>query len=191
MLSHPDCTELDPGQYEVARLIPDEVFYKSCAVVDIYRTGANRLTEKPLGEYCLEGINDHEYRTPAAEFVAAISSSHVEANAPKGELFDQYLKRDITAYFCNEQTDCRVDYAYLREGATQSGVSYPNYYLWVKCFTKEELKTEGAVRVEAVDQKYFRVTDFLSAKQIAASPEEVERIFPFALVDRIEHRAKD
>jgi hypothetical protein len=52
-LSHTDCTELSPGEYEIARLIPGEGSNKNCPNVDIYRIGAHRLKEKPLGEYCL------------------------------------------------------------------------------------------------------------------------------------------
>lgn len=122
--------------------------------------------------------------------MTALANSHVEANEPKGELFDQYLKRDLTSYFCNDHTDCRVEYEYLRKGATQNGVSYPKYYLWAKCFTNGQLETEGAVRVAAVEQKYFDITHYISAKEIVASPDEVAKIFPAALVQQIEQKAK-
>ncbi len=57
-LSHEDCIQLALGQYEIARLIPGEGSYKDCHNVDIYRIGANRLKEKPLGEYCLGHLQD-------------------------------------------------------------------------------------------------------------------------------------
>jgi hypothetical protein len=57
-LSHEDCIQLALGQYEIARLIPGEGSYKDCSNIDIYRIGANRLKEKPLGEYCLEHLQD-------------------------------------------------------------------------------------------------------------------------------------
>src|SRR5580704_18863561 len=126
----------------------------------------------------------------AQDPMTAIANSHVEGNAPKGELFDKYLKRDLTAYFCKGQSDCRVEYEYLRQGATQSGVSYPKYYLWMRCFTKDQLASEGAVRVAAVDQKYFDVTNYLSAKEIISSPGEVRAVFPAALIDKIVEKAK-
>src|SRR3954447_2349408 len=91
-------------------------------------------------------------------------TSHVEANAAKGGLSDEYLRRDLTSYFCKGEKDCRVEYEYLREGATQSGVAYPKYYLWVKCFEKDKLTTEGAARVAAIEQKTFDVTNFLQAE---------------------------
>ena len=34
----------------------------------------------------------------AQDPMTAIANSHVEANAPKGELFDKYLERDLTAF---------------------------------------------------------------------------------------------
>ena len=126
----------------------------------------------------------------AQDSMTAIANSHIEGNVPKGELFDKYLKRDLTAYFCKGQSDCRVEYEYLRQGATQSGVSYPKYYLWTKSFTKDQLKTEGAVRVAAIDQQYFQITDYLPAQKIVASPDEVAGVFPAALVDKIVQKAK-
>lgn len=122
--------------------------------------------------------------------VTPIANSQVEANAPKGESFDKFLKRDLTNYFCKRQGDCHVEYEYLRQGATQSGVSYPKYYLWTRCFTKERLNTEGAVRVAAIDQKYFEITDYLSATEITSSPDNVRGVFPAALVDKILQKAK-
>jgi hypothetical protein len=52
-VSHNDCVALSPGDYEIARLIPGEGSYQAGPNVDIYRIGADRLKEKPLGEYCL------------------------------------------------------------------------------------------------------------------------------------------
>ena|SRR5271165_1158665 len=53
LLSHSDCKELPRGQYEIERLIEDEASYKGCANVDLYRIGADRSREEPLGEHCL------------------------------------------------------------------------------------------------------------------------------------------
>jgi hypothetical protein len=66
-LSHSDCIELAPGNYEIARLIPGEGSYKNCPNVDIYRIGANRLKDKPLGEYCLDYMQDYEYDSPSVQ----------------------------------------------------------------------------------------------------------------------------
>jgi hypothetical protein len=61
-LSHADCAELSPGEYEIARLIRGEGSYQNCPNVDIYRSGANRLKEKPLGEYCFDYMQDYSYK---------------------------------------------------------------------------------------------------------------------------------
>jgi hypothetical protein len=122
--------------------------------------------------------------------MTAIANSHIEATAPKGELFDSYLKRDLTSYFCNDVSSCRVDYEYLRQGATQSGISYPKYYLWTKCFKQGQLKTEGAVRVAAIEQSHFEVTNFFTADEIIASPDKVKSVFPATLIDKILQKAK-
>ena len=50
---HPDCKELAPGDYELARLAGSEGDYNDCQNVDIYRIGADHLNEKRLGRYCL------------------------------------------------------------------------------------------------------------------------------------------
>ncbi len=120
----------------------------------------------------------------------AIAESHIEANAPEGAEFDQDLRRDLTRYLCIDASDCRVEYEYLRKGATQSGTSYPKYYLWTKCVKNGKLTSEGAVRVAAIDQSYFKVTDFLTAKEIIGSPNDIGNVFPAALVYKIRKKAQ-
>jgi hypothetical protein len=118
-----------------------------------------------------------------------IAGSHIEANVPKGNAFAQYMTRDLTSYFCTAK-DCRVEYEFLRDGPTQTGTSYPKYYLWVRSFTGGQLSAEGAVRVAAVDQQAFDVTHFFRAKDIVSSPDEVARVFPAALLDKIARKAR-
>jgi hypothetical protein len=120
----------------------------------------------------------------------SIADSHIEANVPKGELFDRYLKRDLTSYFCRDAKECRVDYELLRKGPTQTGISYPKYYLWVRHFSGQQIVSEGAVRIAAIDQSRFEITRFLSAKEILASKDEVRSIFPAPLVSNIIERAQ-
>ena len=113
------------------------------------------------------------------------ADSHIQANVPKGKSFQEYLKRDLTSYFCKAYKDCRVEFEFLRNRPTQTGIAYPKYYLWTKAFSGNKLISEGAVRVAAIDQKHFDVTNFLAADEIAASPAQVEQIFPAALVHKI------
>jgi hypothetical protein len=119
-----------------------------------------------------------------------LADSHIEANVPKGALFDEYLKRDLNAYFCADSKDCTVEYELLREGPTQTGISYPKYYLWARCLRKKTVEREGALRVAAIEQKRFDVTNFLSRDDISKSPEEVGSVFPAALVDKVIQKAR-
>lgn len=119
-----------------------------------------------------------------------VAESHIEGNVPKGKLFDDYLVRDLNRYFCGDVEDCRVEYEFLREGPTQSGIAYPKYYLWVKSLKGGNVRAEGAVRVAAVEQQGFDVTQFLSSAQIEESPSEVASVFPAALVEKIIDKAR-
>jgi hypothetical protein len=120
-----------------------------------------------------------------------IAQSHVEANVPKGKLFGEYLQRDLQTYFCGGAKDCRVEYILLRDGPTQAGVSYPKYYLWCKSYKGKTLNSEGAVRVAAVEQGRFDVTDVIFREQILETPSIVTSIFPAALADKIAQYARD
>lgn len=111
-----------------------------------------------------------------------IAESHIEGNVPKGKAFEEYLRRDLTSYFCTTK-DCRVEYEFPRNGPTQTGIAYPKYYLWVRCFSGGKLSTEGAVRMAAVDQSAFDVRQFLSAKEIIASHDKAAGVFPSDLLD--------
>jgi len=118
-----------------------------------------------------------------------IATSHVEGNVPPGKLFDELLTRDLNDYFCRNSNDCKVQYELLRDGPTQSGTSYPKYYLWVRFTKGGTVAGEGAVRVAAIDQKSFEVTHFLSRELISQAPSQVASIFPAALVNKIVEKA--
>lgn len=118
-----------------------------------------------------------------------VTRSHLEANVPAGGIFEETLMRDLDRYFCRPSTGCRVAYEFLRNGPTQSGVSYPTYYLWVKTIKNGAVAVEGAARVAAVRHESFEVTDFLSREQISRSSAQVTSIFPVALEDRITEKA--
>ena len=147
----------------------------------------DNMIQKPLSLFlmcCALAVS-----CPAQSAISEIGRSHIEANVPRGKLFDEYLRRDLKRHFCEGAKDCKVDYELLREGPTQTGIAYPKYYLWVKCLRGSSVSAEGAVRVAAVEQKRFDVTDFLSRKEILASPSQVASIFPAALVDKIVQKA--
>jgi hypothetical protein len=130
-----------------------------------------------------------DFRMPCSD-PDDVAASHIEANVPNSNVFDTYMKRDLGAYFCKGTEDCRTEYSLLREGPTQTGIAYPKYYVWAKCFHGDELSTQGAVRVAAIDKETFRITDFLSQEEILASPRQVSSIFSSQLVEKILKRAR-
>jgi hypothetical protein len=77
----------------------------------------------------------------------------------------------------------------LRRQATQSGVAYPKFYLWIRTRSADGRSISGAVRVAAVEKQRFDVTDFLSAAEITAEPSRVGTVFPAPLVQGIIDRA--
>ena len=124
----------------------------------------------------------------------AIQNSHINANAPEYHTLEDRMVRDLETYF-NEKLnrkDVRVTSELLRQEATQSGVAYPKYYSWVR--VKEsggKLITSGAVRVEAIEQETFRVTNFVPSESIKSGAGKIEEIFPALLCDSIRSHAND
>ncbi|MEQ1793385.1 MAG: hypothetical protein ABL970_04260 [Nitrospira sp.] len=116
-----------------------------------------------------------------------LQQSHIEANVPPLESFEGFLDRDLLAYFkaSGIQTATAVVYKPLRNGPTQSGLSYPKYYLWVKVLLGSKVVQEGAVRVAAVEYTHFEVTNFMSKTQIQEAPSSVGSVFPVALVQSV------
>jgi hypothetical protein len=117
--------------------------------------------------------------------------SHIDGNVPPRESFTQFLQRDLLAFFRagNTPSATSVEYSLLRESATQSGVTFPKFYAWVKVFAGSTVIQEGAVRLAAVNRTHFEVTNFLSAQQVIASPSDVSSIFPSPLVSIVLKRA--
>ena len=122
---------------------------------------------------------------------ADIQASHINGNAPTNRDFQAFLKRDLTAYFKKQyQKPVVVRYDFLRNGATQSGVSYPKYYLWVTATINKKVATQGAVRVAAIDKKYFDVTDFFSIADLRKSPQAIDATFPLPVGVKIREHLK-
>lgn len=116
-----------------------------------------------------------------------LQQSHIEANVPSQQNFGPLLQRDLLAYFKSTgvASASSVEYQLLRKEPTQSGVAYPKFYAWVKVNSGSQLLLEGAVRVAAIEQKKFEVTNFLPRKQVQGVPSEVSAIFPSPLVPTI------
>lgn len=115
-----------------------------------------------------------------------LAQGHIEANVPGKENFDTYLKRDLNTYFAaNADNQITVEYELLRKPPTQVGVAYPKFYAWVRVFKKSVLQQQGAVRIAAIEQEEFQITDFVSAEKIRREPEILESTFPAALCPKI------
>lgn len=122
--------------------------------------------------------------------VAEVQASHIGGNVPNEADFARLLERDLGAYFAATGiADARIDFELLRRGATQSGVAYPKFYLWVRVASGRDSELSGAVRVAAIEKERFEVTAFVSASEIAADPDALESIFPALLLEQIRGRA--
>lgn len=111
---------------------------------------------------------------------SGIQNSYVKANEPEKSEFDSFLKRDLSKYFKGI-----VKTELLRRGATQSGVAYPKYYVWLKIYKGHKLVNEGAVRVESVERKRFEITDFVSIGEMKNNSKDIYAIFPALVCEKI------
>ncbi len=115
-----------------------------------------------------------------------VQQSHIIANVPAPENFERYLSRDLVSYFSDRlHHPVVVAYEPLRLGPTQSGVAYPKYYLWVKIDGGNDDTTRGAVRVAAVEQTHFVVTDFVSERVLRSEFDQALAVFPAAVCETI------
>jgi hypothetical protein len=124
---------------------------------------------------------------PAQAMQEALQDDYIEANVPPEDVFSTYLERDVLAYMraeiSPEITDVKT--TLLRQGATQSGTAYPKFYLWVTSTSKGGAVIDGAIRVAAVDRVGFKITRFLSSKEIKDDPQAVASTFPAVIVPDI------
>ena len=118
-----------------------------------------------------------------------IQRSHIEANVPADSDFERFLQRDLDKYFKATRTKpFTLTYEFLRKGATQSGVSYPKFYLWVQMSEEGKVVEQGAVRVAAVEKKEFQITDFARVAAIRADPASIYKVFPALVCETIKQR---
>ena len=120
-----------------------------------------------------------------------IQKNHIDANLPETlDEINQILTRDLKTYFTQKfGTDIIIRHELLRRSPTQSGVSYPKFYAWVRFERNDSSAGAGAVRVVAVDAKRIEVTDYFSQEKIKAEPKSIELVFPRSLCDNIRNRA--
>lgn len=117
-----------------------------------------------------------------------LQSSHIEANVPAPSDFNRVLLRDLGDYFARarKQKAVPIDFELLRDGPTQSGVSYPKFYVWVRLDGGKSPDDRGAVRVAAIERNRFEVTDFVSERAIRNDKAGIYAIFPGPVCEKIE-----
>lgn len=116
-----------------------------------------------------------------------INKSHINDEVPKKDVFEEYLIRDIKDYFTEKYNPkINIKYKLLRDYPTQSGVSFPKYYLWVTVSSDSwKIIDQGALRVSAQEKKYFVITDYFSLEQIQSDPVKLKKIFPSLVIEKI------
>jgi hypothetical protein len=118
-----------------------------------------------------------------------IARSHIDGNVPPPDKFQPLLRRDLALYFRKSKAEkITVEPEMLRDGATQSGLSFPKFYVWARVMVGGRLREEGAVRLAAVERKRFDVTDYLSATAIRKRPASLEQVFPRPVAERIRQK---
>ena len=124
------------------------------------------------------------------KIIQEIQQSHIDGNIPDKDKFDSLLKRDLEKYFSTSYGPITVKWEFLRDGPTQSGASYPKYYLWTEINSEQKLVSEGAVRVAAIDKTRFDITNYVDINQIKDKNVDIYSIFPRAVCEKIENRLK-
>ena len=139
-------------------------------------------------------------RTIAVSLLAALAmacvadqirESHVDGNVPSSGDVDRLLQRDLNAFFAGRlPAGGNVRYEFLRKAPTQTGVAYPKFYLWVWLPAPDGGTLQGAVRIAAINQQRYEVTDFLSEADIRRDPGRTRRVFPAVVCERIAARLR-
>jgi hypothetical protein len=126
-----------------------------------------------------------------SSIIDSIHQSHNDENVPDEKDFDNFLERDLAAYF-KESTgkDVVVEYELLRNTPTQSGTSFPKFYVWVKVKVKDNLIEEGAVRLVTIDNKQFDITHYLKRTDMESNTGEIYTVFPKPVGDKIKQKIK-
>lgn len=120
-----------------------------------------------------------------------IHKSYLDANIPDQSKFDSLLARDLVGHFSEISELAEVHWVFLREGPTQSGTSYPKFYLWVKIYENNKLLKEEAARVQAMEKTRFSITDFVDFDDIKNRSKDIYSIFPVLVCEKIEQYSND
>jgi hypothetical protein len=157
---------------------------------DIKMTGASMKRAFKLAALGLAGLLILSLVLAIAPYflLSGIRESHISANVPDQTQFSVILTGDLNSYFSEKLgSQAGVKYQLLRDQPTQSGVAFPKFYAWVTValLPSERKIEEGAVGLAAVDKALFSVTAFVSVDDIKTHPDDLKKIFPAEVIERI------
>ena len=133
--------------------------------------------------------NSTEYNQEVQQVMEDIRNSHIEGNVLSEDNFVEFLKRDLKEHFKNKYSnDITVEFELLRDKPTQSGVAYPKYYAWIIIYSGDKEIEQGAVRLAAINEEYFDITDFISRDQIKKDTDQIYSVFPAPVCDKIKEK---
>jgi hypothetical protein len=126
----------------------------------------------------------------AGRVLQDVQRSHNDANVPAPADFNRILTRDLKTYFesLRKQKVISLEFDLLRDGPTQSGVSSPKFYIWVRLAGGKSPDDRGAVRVAAVERTQFEVMNFVSERIIRNDKGSIRHIFPAPVCEAIDAR---
>jgi hypothetical protein len=121
--------------------------------------------------------------------IDSIANSHIEANVPNDQDFGNLLKRDLAAHFKKALgKDVSIGYELLRNVPTQSGAAFPKFYAWIVIKEKDTLIEDGAVRLAAIEKKQFEIIDYLKRADIEKDADQIYKVFPRPIGDKIKEK---
>lgn len=120
--------------------------------------------------------------------IDSIAESQIRGNVPAEKDFNRFMKRDLAAWFKVGNKPVRVEYELLRHKPTQVAVGSPKFYLWVRVYENGAFLEEDAVRVGAVERKFFVVINYFSRTEIERNPARLHKIMPQIVVEKINEK---
>ncbi len=111
--------------------------------------------------------------------VQEIQKSHIDANVPTAEKHERYIEAEIRRYFKLPQAEkFEIHSELLRNWPTQSGMSYPKFYRWVRITKNKQPLISGAIRYAVMEKKEAEILDFVDAHTILNDPSKSLKVFP-------------
>ena len=108
----------------------------------------------------------------------------LEMNKPDDDVFDEYLKRDISTFVSEEYGTENFDYFLLTKDAELDMNGGCGYYVWLNIYSEEVLVESGVLGLTAKDKEVF-IHRRLQTKAYIASNEKSINSFPIVIRKRV------